>query len=131
MRARYPMQKCPPSRTSRTSPVGSWIFDSSGILDHITSACSGSAGVLHVTLLPGCAHFLVLLSCIVFHSSYISSCIDRLTSAHAGIDNIHMTRCCSVIPRPLVRSPLVSDFASELARSGGQLIVLPTHAYFV
>ena len=34
-------------------------------------------------------------------------CIVRLILAEAGIANSHVSRCCPVIPRPLVKPPLV------------------------
>ena len=42
----------------------------------------------------------------VYHKDTpVSSCIALFTSAHAGIAKDQITRCCSVIPRPLVRPP--------------------------
>ena len=37
----------------------------------------------------------------------MSSCIAMLTSAQAGMDSSHIKRCCSVIPHPLVKPPLI------------------------
>ena len=59
---------------------------------------------------PFC-HVLVLYllcSCTAYQCcSWHISCMALLTSAQAGIKRSHVIRWCSVIPRPLVRSPLV------------------------
>ena len=59
--------------------------------------------VLYVT----CSSCMFLYCLPVLQLAHISYCMALLTSAQAGIDRSHVIRCCSVIPRPLVRSSLV------------------------
>jgi hypothetical protein len=42
-----------------------------------------------------------------FYLIEVKSCIAWLTWPHAGIDNSQIVCCCSIIPRPVVKPPLV------------------------
>ena len=44
---------------------------------------------------------------LVLYLAPLNSCIAVFTSAHAGIASNHVRCCCSVIPLPLVRPPLI------------------------
>ena len=62
---------------------------------------------LQVSLQP--RSFLALVMSLfcspVLYFTSVNSCIVLFTLAQAGLDSSHITRCCSVIPRPLVRPP--------------------------